>query len=69
MDNEMDIVILWQIKRNLFNLLKKEVQEFGQQSKNLICENRRTLEHMVEILNDLNNVCEWFCESYLSGSK
>ena len=49
MDNEMDIVILWQIKRNLFDLLKKEVQEFGQQSKNLICENRRTLEHIVEI--------------------
>ena len=50
-------------------MLKKEVQEFGQQGKDLVCENRRTLEHIVEILKDQNNACEWICESYLSGSE
>ena len=44
MDQVMDIV-----KLNKFHLLKKEVDQFWQQSKNLSCENRR-LEHKVEIL-------------------
>ena len=43
MDQVMDIV-----KLNKFHLLKKEVDQFWQQSKNLSCENRR-LEHKVEI--------------------
>ena len=43
MDQEMDMV-----KLNKFHLLKKEVDQFWQQSKNLSCENRR-LEHKVEI--------------------
>ena len=44
MDQVMDIV-----KLNKFHLLKKEVDQFWKQSKNLSCENRR-LEHKVEIL-------------------
>ena len=44
MDQVMDIV-----KLNKFHLLKKEVDQFWQQNKNLSCENRR-LEHKVEIL-------------------
>ena len=43
MDQVMDMV-----KLNKFHLLKKEVDQFWQQSKNLSCENRR-LEHKVEI--------------------
>ena len=43
MDQVMDMV-----KLNKFHLLKKEVDQFWQQSKNLYCENRR-LEHKVEI--------------------
>ena len=46
----MDIV-----KLNKFNFLKKEVEEFGEQSKNLDRENRK-LEQRVEILED-PNVC------------
>ena len=43
MDQVMDMV-----KLNKFHLLKKEVDQFWQQSKNLSCENRRP-EHKVEI--------------------
>ena len=43
MDQVMDMV-----KLNKFHLLKKEVDQFWHQSKNLSCENRR-LEHKVEI--------------------
>ena len=43
MDQVMDMV-----KLNKFHLLKKEVDQFWQQSKNLSCENRR-LEHKIEI--------------------
>ena len=45
----MDIV-----KLKDFNLLKKEAEEFGQQSKTLDSENRK-LEHLVEILKDPND--------------
>ena len=48
----MDIV-----KLTKFNFLKEEVEEFGQQSKNLYCENRR-LEHKIEILKDPNDNCK-----------
>ena len=56
--------------------LKKEAEELGQQSQNLGCENRR-LEHIVEILKNLKNVCRCFLQykqrentsSYLSDSK
>ena len=48
----MDIVEL-----NKFDFLKKEVEEFVQQSKNLDCENRR-LEHKAEIFKNQNDVCE-----------
>ena len=48
----MDIVEL-----NKFDFLKKEVEEFVQQSKNLDCQNRR-LEHKVEIFKNQNDVCE-----------
>ena len=48
----MDIV-----KPNKFNLSKKEVKEYGQQSKHLNSENRR-LKYIVEILKDPNDVCE-----------
>ena len=37
------------VKLNKFNMVKKEVEEFGQQRKNLDRENRR-LNHSVEIL-------------------
>ena len=52
MDQVMHIVKLIE-----FSFLKKEVEESGQQSKNLDCQNRR-LEHLVEVLNDQNNICE-----------
>ena len=37
------------VKLNKFNMVKKELEEFGQQRKNLDRENRR-LNHSVEIL-------------------
>ena len=52
MDQVMDIV-----KLNIFNFLKKGVEEFWYQSKNLDYENRR-LEHKVEILKDNCDVCD-----------
>ena len=57
MDQVMDIVEL-----NKLNLLKKEVDKFGQQRKNLDCENKR-LEHKVEILKDSSNVCDCITDS------
>lgn len=50
MNQIMDIV-----KLNEFNLLKKEVDQFGPQSQTLDCENRR-LKHLVKILKNLNDV-------------
>ena len=58
MDQVLDIV-----KLNNFVFLKKEVEEFGQQSQNLDCENRR-LEHKVEILKNPNNICECITTFY-----
>ena len=52
MDQTMDI-----FKLNKFNFLKKKVEEFGNQRKNLDRENRR-LEQKVEIFKDTNDVCE-----------
>ena len=43
------------VKRNKFNMVKKEVEEFGQQRKNFESENRR-LDHSVDILRSPNNV-------------
>ena len=45
------------VKLGKFNFLKKKVEKFGHQSKNLDHENRR-LEHEVKILKDPNDVCE-----------
>ena len=45
------------VKLNKSNFLQEEVEEFGQQSKNLDCDNRR-LEHKVEILKDPHGICE-----------
>lgn len=45
------------VKLNQFNLLKKEVDEFGQLSKILDRQNRR-LGDIVEVLNDQNDVYE-----------
>ena len=42
---------LWIFTNTEFNLLKKEFEEFRQQSKNLESENR-ALEQLVEILKD-----------------
>lgn len=52
MDQVVEIV-----KLNQFNLLKKEVDEFGQLSKILDRQNRR-LGDIVEVLNDQNDVYE-----------
>ena len=52
MDQVMNIV-----KLDKFNFLKKKVEEFGLQSKNVDLENRRQ-EHKLETLNDPNDVCE-----------
>ena len=54
----MDIV-----KLTKFNFLKEEVEEFGQQSKNLYCENRR-LELKIEILKDPNDNCKCIIALY-----
>ena len=43
------------VKRNKFNMVKKEFEEFGKQRKNFESENRR-LDHSVEILQGPNNV-------------
>ena len=51
------------IKLKKFNFLMKEVAELGQLSKNLDCENRR-LDHVVEILKNLNDVCECIVALY-----
>ena len=48
------------VKLNEFNLLKKEIEEYGLQRKNLDNQNRR-LEHT--ILND-SNVCECIIALY-----
>ena len=54
----MDIV-----KLTKFNFLNEEVEEFGQQSKNLYCENRR-LELKIEILKDPNDNCKCIIALY-----
>ena len=54
--NDMDQVVKI-VKLNQFNLLKKEVDEFGQLSKVLDRQNRR-LGDIVEVLNDQNDVYE-----------
>ena len=54
--NDMDQVVKI-VKLNQFNLLKKEVDEFGQLSKILDRQNRR-LEDIAEVLNDQNDVYE-----------
>ena len=54
--NDMDQVVKI-VKLNQFNLLKKEVDEFGQLSKILDRQNRR-LGDIVEVLNDQNDVYE-----------
>ena len=54
--NDMDQVVKI-VKLNQFNLLKKEVGEFGQLSKILDRQNRR-LGDIVEVLNDQNDVYE-----------
>ena len=51
------------VKLNKFNFLKKKVEEFGQQCKNLDCENRR-IEHKTEILKKPNNVSECIIALY-----
>ena len=43
------------VKLNEFNTVKKQVEEFGQPSKNPDGENRR-LKHSTEILQDPNDV-------------
>ena len=43
---------------NEFNLLKEEVKEFGQQSKSLDSENKRS-EDLIETLKDPIDVCEF----------
>ena len=48
------------VKLNEFNLLKKEIEEYGLQRKNLDNQNRRS-EHT--ILND-SNVCECIIALY-----
>ena len=53
MDQVMEIVNL-----NYFTLFKKGVEELGQQSNILDCENKR-LELKVKILKDSNDVCEY----------
>ena len=45
------------------NFLKKQVEEFGKQSKYYGHENRR-LEHKVKILNNQNDICECIIASY-----
>ena len=50
--NNMDQV-MHILKCNEFNMLKKEVEEFGQHIKNLDIKNK-ILEHSVEILKDPN---------------
>lgn len=54
--SDMDQVVKI-VKLNQFNLLKKEVDEFGQLSKILDRQNRR-LGDIVEVLNDQNDVYE-----------
>lgn len=54
--NDMDQVVKI-VKLNQFNLLKKEVDEFGQLSKILDRQNRR-LGDIVEVLNHQNDVYE-----------
>ena len=51
------------VKLGKFNFLKKKVEKFGHQSKNLDHENRR-LEHEVKILKDPNDVCECIIDLY-----
>ena len=43
------------VKLNKFNMVKKEVEEFGQQNKNFDGENKR-LEQSVEVLRGPNDV-------------
>ena len=52
--NSIDLVICI-VKLNEFNTVKKQVEEFGQPSKNPDGENRR-LKHSAEILQDPNDV-------------
>lgn len=54
--HDMDQVVKI-VKLNQFNLLKKEVDEFGQLSKILDRQNRR-LGDIAEVLNDQNDVYE-----------
>ena len=52
------ILIIWDIvKLSKFNILEKEVEELGWQSKNLDRENKR-LEHKIEIFKDPNDACQ-----------
>ena len=52
--NNKDLAMYF-VKRNKFNMVKKELEEFGKQRKNFESENRR-LDHSVEILQGPNNV-------------
>ena len=48
--------------------MNKEVEEFAKQSKTFDRKNSRP-EHKVEILKDLNDVCEWNCFTVFVTSK
>ena len=47
------------VKLKKFNMVKKEVDEFGQQNKNFDNENKR-LEHSVEVLQGPNDVWTYY---------
>ena len=75
--NDIDLA-MYIVKLKKFNMVKKEVEKFGQQNKNFDSEDRR-LEHSVEVLqgpNDVWTYCfiflKWQWEnrpSWFSGTK
>ena len=56
--NNIDLA-MYIVKLNKFNMVKKEVEEFGQPNKNFDGENKR-LEHSVEVLRDPNDVWTYY---------
>ena len=56
--NNIDLA-MYIVKLNKFNMVKKEVEEFGQQNKNFDGENKR-LEHSVQVLRGPNDVWTYY---------
>ena len=56
--NNIDLA-MYIVKLNKFNMVKKEVEEFGQQNKNFDSENKR-LEDSVEVLLGPNDVWTYY---------